>query len=141
MSTLREKYGLNETAVINLKDGADEPMIGADNERCTVTVYAPGTKQHNRARARETNESVDRFQKKGKSKINAEEFEKDRVEYAVTVTKSVSKNLADDLAPGLEGRDQLLKIFTDPDVGFLILEQVHTEQRKTENFTKASTGA
>lgn len=140
MSNFRDKYGMAETAELKMKDAADEPMVGDDNERCTITVYAPGTKQHNRARARETNESVDRFQKKGKSKVNAEEFANDRVQYAIAVTKAVSANLAS-LYPGIEGADLFEKLYTDKDIGFLLCETVNNEQRKTENFTKASIAA
>jgi hypothetical protein len=140
MSALREKYGLNETTVLKLKDGNDEPMLGADEQQCTVTVYGPGTKQHNKALARNTNVSVERLGRKGKSKITGDEFGEDNVEYAVLVTKSVSENLASEF-PGMEGPDLFRAIYTDAQIGFLIRTQIHKEQQATENFTKRSTGA
>lgn len=136
--SLRDQYGLNETAVIELKDANDEAMVGADGKQCTVTVFAPGTKQANKARARDINVATERVQRKGKTKITGEEYGVDRVDYGVMVTQSVSDNLASEFA-GLTGPDLFRKLYSDPDLGTLILDQVYTEQQKKENFTKGST--
>src|SRR5690242_9830345 len=101
---IRDKYGMNETSVVKLKAPDDEPMLGDDGEQCTITVYAPGTAAHNRARARAQNKATDRFTARGKSKVNGDEYAEDRIEFAIAVTKEVSANLAAEF-PGLSGRD------------------------------------
>lgn len=135
--SLREKYGMSDTAVIVLKDANDEPMLGDDEKPWTITVYAPGTKQHNKAMARATNVQVDRFQAKGKPKITGDEWATDKTEYAVLVTKCVSENLMREF-PGLEGADLFRAIYKDDDIGYLACERVQAEQKKNENFSKRS---
>lgn len=140
--SIKDKYGLLECADLTLTDADDEPMLGSDGKPCTVTLWGPGTKQHNRARAYEQNQMTVRFQKRGSNKLSAEDIPKDRMQYALFVIKNFSANLVEDLAPGMEaGADQFEKILSDPDVGYLICEKINTEQRKNENFKKGSTPA
>ena len=72
--------------------------------------------------------------------IGLGQYEFGEIDYGVMVTQSVSDNLASEFA-GLTGPDLFRKLYSDPDLGTLILDQVYTEQQKKENFTKGSTGS
>lgn len=136
--SIKEKYGLNETAVYTFKDGNDEIMLGDDGKPCTAVIYGPGTKAHMRATARTRSDAVERMQRKGKMKQSGGDLKKENAEYAAEVTKSFSENLANEF-PGLEGRDLAIAIYSDDTIGYLFSEQVAVFQKDTANFTKGST--
>ncbi len=135
--SIRDRYGLNETAVLTFKDGNDDPMLGDDGKPCTAVIYGPGTKRHMQATAHVRSDTIERMQRKGKIKQSGDQLRQENADYAADVTKSFSENIAREF-PGLEGHDLALAVYSDEKIGYLFSEQVSVFQKDTSNFTKGS---
>jgi hypothetical protein len=136
---IRKQYGLTEAAVLIFKDANEEVMLGADGKPCTAEIYGPGSRAHMRALARSQGEAMDMIQRKGKMKKSGDEVSRDKAKFAADVTRGFSDNLAKELFPNLTGEQLAIAIYSDPDIGYLLSDQVEVFHREKANFTKAST--
>jgi hypothetical protein len=125
-----------ETAVLELTDANDEPMIGEGGKVCTVTVYGPGSDVFARAEAKRQNRLVDRLKRKGKSDMSPDEQRAEAAEFLAAVTKSHS---GFDYPPAAEatGKDFYRALYKDRSVGF-ITDQVQRFAGDWGNFTARS---
>ena len=140
MSSLTSRE-LNDIAILHLRDGDDELMYadGPDGEPDLtkpqrIHLYGPGTKQQARANADRNNRFVDRLQRKGKSKLTADEAIKERAEFVASITKAF-ENIDSDA--GAIDNDLYMEVYLNPRLSY-IPEQAELFARNTANFTKGS---
>lgn len=139
MSSLK-KYALAQTSVLHLRDGNDELMYadGADgkpdqSKPMRVRLFGPGTKQHAAAKAAAGNRAMDRFKKKGKSDISAEDQVKETARFLVACTDAM-ENIEYE---GLSGEAMYEAIYSDLSLIF-IPQQIDKYLGDTANFTGPS---
>lgn len=138
MSNLK-KYALQPIAVLHLRDGNEELMY-ADGEDgkpdeskpMRVRLYGPGTKKYAAAKAAAANRGMDRFKKKGKSDLSAEDQIKETAMFLLACTESM-ENIEHE---GLEGEAMHREIYSDLELCF-IPAQIDKWLNDTANFTKA----
>ena len=129
------KFAVEETGVLELRDAADEPMLGEDSKPITVTLYGPGSKQYAKAQAAQQNRMIDKLKRKGKSDQTAEEKARETAEFLAGCTKEFSANIEMD---GLQGEALHRAVYSDTSIGF-IAEQVGKHLGEWGNFSKPST--
>ncbi|MDQ1834664.1 hypothetical protein [Massilia scottii] len=139
MSNLK-KYALIPTAVHQLRDGNDELMFadGADGKPdptkpMNVHVFGPGTKVYAKAKAAQANRNMDRYKKKGKSDLSAEDQTKDTADFLAAVTDRFENIEVDELTD----KALFMAVYSDLEVCF-IPAQLDKLLSDTANFTKAS---
>lgn len=139
MSNLK-KFALVPTAVHHLRDGNDELMYadGPDGKPDLMRpmlahMYGPGTKVYAKARAAQSNRNMDRFKKKGKSDMSAEEQTKDTATFLTACTERLENVEVDQLA----GEALCMEVYSDLEICF-ISAQLDKMLGDTANFTKAS---
>ena len=122
-----------DTFELELNNANGEPMFAAEGQRISVTVYGPGSKQHQAAQARRNQRIMDRMAKRGKAKLSAEEQRIEQAEYLGACTKSFNhwayKGNADQGA--------IVAAFADPTIGF-IADQVSAAIGDWANFSSSS---
>lgn len=135
-----EKYALEQTSVLHLRDGNDELMYadGADGKPdqekpMLVHLYGPGSKQHAKAKAKASSVAMARFQKSGKIEVSAEERTEETAKYLIACTKSMENVQYKDLT----GDDLYKAVYTDQTLCF-IPQQIDKYLGDTANFTKPS---
>jgi hypothetical protein len=133
-----KKYALKPTAVLHLRDGADELMYadGPDgkpdqNRPMRAYLFGPGTKQFAAAKAEQSNRSMDRLKKKGKTDLTAEEQTKEVATFLARCTESF-ENVEYE---GLSGRELILAVYSSMELCF-VAEQVNKYIGETANFTE-----
>lgn len=141
MSSLT-KNELVDVSTLHLRDAEDELMYadGPDGQPDLgkpqrIHLYGPGTKQFARAQADRNNRMVERMQRKGKTKMTADESIQDRADFVAAVTKSM-ENIDSD--HGHTGSDLHMEIYLNPKLGY-IAEQAEAHARNTANFKAPST--
>lgn len=139
MSSLK-KYALAQTAVLHLRDGNDELMYadGADgkpdqSKPMRVRLFGPGTKQHAAAKAAAGNRAMDRFKKKGKMDVSAEDQIKETARFLAACTDSMENVEYESLS----GDAMFEAIYSDLSLIF-IPQQIDKYLGDTANFTEAS---
>ena len=125
------KFALEQTAVIHIRDGADNLMY-ADKEEAKpmqIHVYGPGTKAYAAAEKRNTDRMMENLRRKGKAADAAEM----RVDFLSAITKSFENIDYDAL------KDEALHraVYSDTSIRF-IADQVNAYVGDTVNFTKNS---
>lgn len=139
MSNIK-KHALVPTAIHHLRDGNDELMYadGPDGQPdktkpMRAHMFGPGTKTFAKARAAASNRNMDRYKKKGKSDLSAE----DQAEETATFLAACTDHLENVEYDALTGNAMLLAIYTDPELCF-IPAQLDKFLGDTANFTKTS---
>lgn len=129
-----KKFAVEETGVVELVGASDEPLIGDDGQRMTITVFGPGSKTFARAQAAQGNRMLDRLKRKGKADLSAEERAKEQAEHLAALTKEFSSNIEYD---GLSGEALHKAVYSDVSIGF-IAEQVAKHLGDWANFRGGS---
>lgn len=139
MSNLK-KYGLKPTSVLHLLDGNDDPMFADDadgkpdlNRPMKVRLFGPGTKQYAAAQAAQSNRNMERFKKKGKSDMTAEERVAETAKFLARCTDGFENIEVD----GLSGKDLFMSVYQDIELCF-IPAQIEKFINDTANFTPTS---
>ena len=139
MSNLK-KYALVPTIIHHLRDGNDELMYadGPDgkpdeSKPMRAHMYGPSTKAYANARAAQSNRSMDRLKKKGKSDMSS----KDQIEETATFLAACTERLENVEVDSLTDKALHMAVYTDLDVCF-IPAQLDRLLGDTANFTKAS---
>jgi len=122
-----------DTFTLELMGTNDEPLVGADGKPLTVTVYGPGSKEHQRAQAKRTQRMMDQLAKKGKMKLTAEEQQREQAEFLAACTESINGWAY----KGETGPEAILAAYSDPAIGF-ISDQVTKALSDWANFTNSS---
>lgn len=140
MASNLKKYALVPTIIHHLLDGADNPMYadkpdGTPDESRPMRahMFGPGTKQYAKAQAAQSNRSMDRFKKKGKSNMTAEEQATERATFLAACTAQLENVEVDDLT----GDALCMNVYTDEEQCFIPM-QLDKLIGDTANFTKAS---
>lgn len=143
MTSNLKKFALVATIAHQLRDGNDELMYadGADGlpdetKPMMVHVYGPGTKLFAKARAAQSNRTMDRYKKKGKSDISAEDQTKETAEFLASVTDRFENITVDDLVD----KALFVAVYSDLELCF-IPAQIDKLLSDTANFTKESQAA
>lgn len=111
-----------------------EPLIGADGQPCSVTVYGPGTRQFAAAKSAANNKTMKRLRTKGKADTTPEEDEAATASFLSAITVSFN---AFDYKGQSEGRDTFRALYSDRTLGF-ITDQVNAGAGDWGNFSKDS---
>jgi hypothetical protein len=140
MSSNLKKFALVSTIIHHLLDGDENPMYadGADNQPdlsrpMRAHMFGPGTKQYAKAQAAQSNRSMDRFKKKGKANMTAEEQSVERATFLAACTAQLENIEVDELA----GDALAMAVYTDLELCFIPM-QLDKLIGDTANFTKAS---
>ncbi len=96
MSNL-DKFKLNPSAVLHLRDGDDELMFadgpdGTQDESRPMRIhaYGPGSKVYAKASAAQSNRTMDRIKAKGKSNQTAKEITEERAKFLAECTFKIT---------------------------------------------------
>lgn len=131
------KIAAADTGVLKLLDSADEPMLTDDGKRVTVTVYSPGSKQYQAAKAAQQNRMVAKLQKKGSANETAESKTKNDAAFLAAITASDEHLDIEGLTDGLDGEKKYLAIYGHTPIGF-IGDQVARFAADWANFSQGS---
>jgi hypothetical protein len=127
---------VEETAVLELTDPNDLPLIGDGGKQCTIELYGPGSEPFAQAEAKRQNRLLDRLKRKGKSELSPEEQRVEIAEFLASIT--VSFNGFDYPPAGkATGKDLFRALYSDRKVGF-ITDQVQRFVGDWGNFTAKS---
>jgi hypothetical protein len=139
MSNLK-KFALVPTVVHHLRDGNDELMYadGPDgkpdlNRPMLAHIHGPGTKVYAKARAAQSNRNMDRFKKKGKTDMSAD----DTIAETATFLAACTEKLENVEVDKLTGEALAISVYSDLELCF-IPAQIDKLLGDTANFTKAS---
>ena len=127
---------VEETAVCELNNADDAPLIGDENKQCTVTLYGPGSAPYAQAEAKRQNRLLERLRRKGKTEMSAEEQRGESAEFLAAITISFN-NFAYPPAGDATGKDLFRALYMDRKVGF-ITDQVQKFVGDWGNFTGSS---
>jgi len=129
------QFAVEESGVVELRDAADEPMVGEDGKPMTITLYGPGSKPYAKAQAAQQNRMIDKLKRKGKADQTAEEKAREQAEFLAGCTKAFSSNIEMD---GLKDEALFRAVYAETSIGF-IAEQVGRYLGEWGNFKTAST--
>jgi hypothetical protein len=129
------KFAVEETGVLELRNAADEPMVGDDGKQMSITLYGPGSRQYAKAQAAQQNRMIDKLKRKGKTEQTADEKAREQAEFLAGCTKGFSSNMELD---GLKDEALFRAVYADNSIGF-IAEQAGKFLGEWGNFTKPST--
>jgi len=140
MSNNLKKFALVPTIIHHLLDGDENPMYadGDDGQPdlsrpMRAHMFGPGTKQYAKAQAAQSNRSMDRFKKKGKANMTAEEQSVERATFLASCTSKLENVEVDELTA-----DALsMAVYNDLELCFIPM-QLDKLIGDTANFTKAS---
>jgi len=137
MSNNLKKYALQALSVLHLRDGNDDPMYAdgphgkPDLDRpMRVHLYGPGTRQFAAARAEQSNRTMDRVKRKGKSDLSAEDQIKETATFLARCTARM-ENVEYD---GLADNALHMAVYADLELCF-IPAQIDKYISDTANFT------
>lgn len=134
------QFAVKDTADIPLTLGDGEtPMVGADGKTpLSVTVYGPGSKQFERAKAaRESRVFALMRRKGGKMERTPEETARDTVEFLTAITASWNGGIAHPDAVDESTEALSRAIYADSRIGF-IRDKVNEHVGDWGNFSAGS---
>jgi hypothetical protein len=131
-----------DTAFLHLRSGEDVLLykLGEDgkpdkSKPVGITLYGPGTKQHQKASAEKHLRTIERMRRKGgKLKQTAAEMREDDAEFLTAVTASFHNIERDEL----QGEALYRATYEDLEIGF-IAEQANAFVGDWANFPQGST--
>lgn len=122
-----------DTFTLELVNANDEPLKDDAGKACSVTIYGPGSKEHQRAQAKRTQRMMDQLAKKGKMKLTAEEQQREQAEFLAACTASINGWAY----KGETTPEAILAAYSDPSIGF-IADQVTKAMGDWANFMGSS---
>lgn len=124
-----------ETGVLELVDADDEPLFDEKGNRCTITLYSPGSKVYEEADNERQNRLLEIMQRRpGKTKVSAEDRRQMNATFFARVTASFDHWTYD---PKLSGFEMLKAAYMDPSIGFIV-RQVDLHLGDWGNFKQGS---
>jgi hypothetical protein len=130
------QHAVEETAVLHLKNAADQLLYDEKEQPVTVTVYGPGSKPYAKAQAARMNRYVERTRRKGRIELSADDQVRETAEFLAACTVEFSPNFKYGDST-LEGEALFRAVYGDKKIGF-IAEQVNAHLTDWANFTKGS---
>lgn len=121
-----------ETLTFQLCDAADEPLVNEDGSPCNATIHGPGSRRYAAAQAAKQSKLLNRLQRGKDINLSADEAARQQAEFLTAITESLDVAYDD-----LKGRDKLLAIYSDLELGF-IADQVTKKAGDWANFTRGS---
>lgn len=128
-----KKFAVSPTSRLELRDANDQIMV-EDGKTVAVNLYGPGSKQHAKAQAAQSNRMIDKLKRKGLTSQTAEQQAAEKAEFLTDCTESF-ENLEYE---GLTGDALAKAVYSDITIGF-IADQVAKHIGDWANFTKPST--
>ncbi len=124
-----------ETGTLELLRPDGSPLYDGERNRCSITLYGPGTSQYQAAAAARQNRALDKMRRKGKLDQSAEEKLAEEARFLTAITVSFNNFTY----PGADGNGQALfrAVYEDPKLGF-IKDQAAEFAGDWENFTGGS---
>ncbi|WP_396190715.1 hypothetical protein [Flavobacterium sp.] len=122
---------VNATAIIELETTDGEPLLSAEGDVLSVTVYGPGSKQFQKAQGVRNRAILDYVRKGGKKMKDDEQRELD-AEFLAACTVSFNGFGYKDYT----GPEMHKAAYLDPGIGF-ITDQVNKAVGDWANFTKS----
>lgn len=119
-----------DTFTLELLGPNDEPLLDESGSPLSVTVYGPGSKPYQKANAERTQRMIDKMAKRGKTKLTAEEAQRENAGFLAACTKSFNGWAYKGDATAFEAA------YSDPSIGF-IADQVAKAIGDWANFTNA----
>ncbi len=139
MSNL-DKFKLNPSAVLHLRDGDDELMFadgpdGTQDESRPMRIhaYGPGSKVYAKASAAQSNRTMDRIKAKGKSNQTAKEITEERAKFLAECTFKMENIEIDELTETA----LYTAVYSELELCFIPM-QLDKWMNDTSNFTKKS---
>jgi hypothetical protein len=127
---------VEETAVLELTDANEAPLLGEDKKQLSITLYGPGSEPFGRAEAKRQNKLLERLKRKGKADMGPEEQRAEQSEFLASITVSFN-GFAYPPAGDADGKDLFRALYSDRKVGF-ITDQVQKFVGDWGNFTPSS---
>lgn len=134
------KFAVNPTGRLHLR-GPDDALLYADgpdgkpdqSKPIAVLLYGPGSKQHARATAEQSNQFLNKLRRKGKTDQTPAERAAEAAAFLTACTAGWENMEYEDL------KDEALSqaVYADISIGF-IADQVSAYLKEWGNFTKAS---
>lgn len=131
---------VSETGVLELLDADDEPLIDDKGNRCSITLYSPGSKAFGEADAERQNRiMVLMASRPGKMKLSAEERRQMDAQFCARITASFN-HFDYPTDEKLTGFEMFKAAYLDREIGF-ILSQVDKFIGDWGNFKTGSAKA
>jgi hypothetical protein len=127
---------VEETAVLELTDANEAPLIGEDKKQLSITLYGPGSEPFARAEAKRQNKLLERLKRKGNANLGPEEQRAEQAEFLASITVSFN-GFSYPPAGDAEGKDLFRALYSDRKVGF-ITDQVQKFVGDWGNFMASS---
>lgn len=121
-----------QTLEFQLTDSADDPLFNEDGTPCMALIHGPGSRIYLQAQSKNQAKLMAKVQKGKDPSFSADERLRNQAEFLASITDRL-----DVAYDELEGRDKLLAIYGDPELGF-IAEQVAKKAGDWANFTRGS---
>lgn len=123
---------VKETAIVELETATGEPLLDANGEQLSITVYGPGSKQFQKAQATR-NRAILEYVRKGGKKMKDDEQRVLDAEFLAACTNSFNGFGYKDMT----GYEMFKAAYLDPGIGF-IAEQINKAVGDWANFTQGS---
>lgn len=126
------KTAVEETAVLELTDANDAPMLDDKKKPLSITLYGPGSEDFAKAEAKRQNRLLERLKRKGKTDLSPEEQRAEQAEFLASITISFD-GFEYPPAGQAKGKDLFRALYNDRSVGF-ITDQVQRFVGDWANF-------
>ena len=121
-----------------VRDAAGEPQLDAAGQPITITLYGPGSKQHQKAKhaaeERNNNRAFSRMQGKADAKLTAVEKTAENAEFLAACTVSFNGFGSDDLT----GHELFKAVYSDIEIGHIADDAMKFIAERA-NFLKSPT--
>lgn len=124
------KLSVSETAEVELTLVSGEPMVDEKGNRCSVTIYGPGSKEYQKAQANKNRQLMEAMRKKGSRNIDQRALD---AEMLAAVTVSFNHFTYGEL----KNRAMIEAAYRDPAIGWMA-EQVGAALGDWETFLPKS---
>ena len=122
-----------DTFTLELKNGNGDVLLDASGAPLSVTVYGPGSKAFRQAQAERNQRMIDRMAKAGKTRLSAEENQRETALFLAACTVSFNGWCYQ----GKNDAHAIEAAYLDPAIGF-IADQVGAAIPDWANFTSSS---
>lgn len=127
---------VEETAVLQLTDANEAPLLDSEKKQISITLYGPGSEPFVKAEGKRQNKLLERLKRRGKAEMSPEEQRSEQAEFLASITVSFN---GFNYPPAGEatGKDLFRALYNDRKVGF-ITDQVQRFVGDWGNFTANS---
>lgn len=126
-----------DTAVLELRDASDAPLLKPNRQPVTITVYGPGSKPYSAAKAAQQNRMLSKIQRGKASGDTPEEKARNEAEFLAAIVAADDGLDIEGLTEGLSGCEKYRVIFGHPPISFLG-DQVAKFAADWANFSQGS---